>query len=182
MIAKDLFLFAESNVPSVVIKFSTQAEYQSEAERLEQRFSTGKTVKGTQRLHSFIPVSLTSLDTKELSSSEESRRVKVTGDMSSELDLSEIRGFVTATWNGQWFLASVMSVDTILGDVRLSFLRPPGPAVNFSFPPCPDIGIIPSSAVLSCVDPLMSGSSGRAYKLSKKEIDMANKCLMEKKH
>ncbi len=181
MTAKDLFHFAESNIPSVVIKFSMQAEYESNAEMLQQRFSTGKTIKGTQRLHSFIPTSQTSLDTKEFSHSDESRRVTVTGDLSSELDLSEIRGFVTAVWNGQWFLASVMSVDSILSDVKLSFLRPPGPAVNFSFPPCPDIGIIPSSAVLSCVDPLMSGSSGRAYKLSRKEIDVANKCLMEKK-
>ncbi|MCP3662444.1 MAG: hypothetical protein GY696_08125 [Gammaproteobacteria bacterium] len=74
-----------------------------------------------------------------------------------------------------------MSVDLELGDVKLTFLTPPGPAGSFSFPMSPDVGIIPSLDVLSKVDPTMSGRRGRGYKLSTQEMDCANKRLLMRK-
>ncbi len=177
MTARDLFHFALENIPSVAVQFSSESDYEKEAGVLEQRFSIGRTVKGTQRLHAFFPVSATRLDCKDYSNSVICRRVDVTCDMSQEVDLSEIRGFVTAVWNGQWYLASVMEVDSLLGDVKLSFLQPPGPASSFSFPSCSDIGLVPSTAIMLSVDPLMTGRSGRAYKLSRKEIEDTRKRL-----
>ncbi|MCP3662443.1 MAG: hypothetical protein GY696_08120 [Gammaproteobacteria bacterium] len=106
MSAYDLFEFAVKNIPSVAIKFTREADHQREAESLEERFSLGCTIKGTLRLHAFIPVSSTSLDAKDFSLSEESRRVCVAEeDLSPELDVSEIRGYVTAIWNGQWLMS-----------------------------------------------------------------------------
>ncbi len=57
MSANDLFDFAVKHIPSVAIKFSSKADHQSEARRLEERFSLGCTINGTLRLHAFIPVS-----------------------------------------------------------------------------------------------------------------------------
>ncbi len=179
MTAWDLFESTKESLPSISVWFSTQGDHEKEAASLEERFSTGKTIKGTQRLHGFYPVSLTALDCKEFSLSGVCRRVQVNGDSSLELELDEIKGFVTVVWNQKWYLASVMDVDTILGEVKLSFLQQCGPYGSFSFPACPDMGIVPSSAILSSVDPLLSERSGRAYKLSNKEIDTANKRLKE---
>ncbi len=177
MTARDLFHFTTENIPSVAARFTTEEEHKAEAEKLAERFSLGKTIKGTQRLHAFHPISDLTLDCNEFSYSSSSRKVNIRGDLSQEVDVDEIKGFVTAAWHGKWYLAMVLEVDHLHADVKLSFLTPPGPAGSYKFPEFSDIGLVPSTAVLMCVDPVLSGASGRGYKLSKKETDTTKKLL-----
>ncbi|MCP3667236.1 MAG: hypothetical protein GY696_32870, partial [Gammaproteobacteria bacterium] len=181
MTAKDLFNFATS-LPSIAAKFCSQKDYDEEAMYLKERILSGGTIKGTQKLHSLLPVanSKSSLCVREYSDSSEFRRVSVTGDdTSEELELEEIRGFVTVIWSGQWWLACVISVDAEFGDVKLSFLQPAGPSGSYKFPDNADIGVAPASDIISKVDPNISGRSGRSYTLSPKEKSDASRRLLK---
>ncbi len=71
------------------------------------------------------------------------------------LHIDEIRGFVTAAYDDQcWYLACVLQTDVITSQVTLSYLEPPGPAKSFKFPAKEDRLHVPSSDILTLVDPV----------------------------
>ena len=54
--AQQLFDWAAKNITSVHFEFSTQEEYIETETFLEDRFYQAVTIKGTQKLHAFIPI------------------------------------------------------------------------------------------------------------------------------
>lgn len=49
----------------------------------------------------------------------------------SELEIDAISGFVTCTYDREWWLACVLEVDTENIEVKVSFLHPYGPTQSF---------------------------------------------------
>ncbi len=89
------------------------------------------------------------------------------------LHFDEIRGFVTAAYDDQrWYLACVLQTDAITSKVTLSYLEPPGPATSFKFPAKEDTLCVPSSDILTLVDPVTA--MGRTYRLKPVETEKAN--------
>ena len=99
MTPRQLFDWASENVPATVFQYCSIDDYREEAIFLEERFEQARTIPGTRRLHSFIPVSKTVIETKEYSSSSFSKeeRVTIRGD---ELSPEEITGFITCIFSG----------------------------------------------------------------------------------
>ena len=51
-----LFQFVDSKIENVNSVFVTRNDYEQEAEQLKERFSKTRTIPGTQKLHSFVPL------------------------------------------------------------------------------------------------------------------------------
>ena len=169
-----LYNFAKDKVEKISFHFSTVADHEKEQENLEERFSHGKTISGTQKFHSFIPESSSTINVKYYSSSSESKVVVVSDK--EEIPFEQIKGFVTAVYDRKWWLACVLQTFPDTEMVKLSFLHPSGTAPSFSFPQGrQDILEVPASDILSIVSPQCP--RGRVYHLSKTEEGQASKTL-----
>lgn len=172
---KDLFDWAVENVKSVNFEFSTQEDH-IEAERfLEKRFSYALTIKGTQKLHAFIPllISTSRILVKSFSNSSESRIEKL--NASEKLQLADVSGYVTAIYDDKWWLAYVMAKNEEDDEVKLTFLHPAGPAPSFTFPRKPDILWLCVSSILCKVNPVTQ--TGRVYKIQYEEEKKTHEAL-----
>ena len=100
-------------------------QYEHVKVQLENRFQNARTIPGTCKLHSFVPLSRDTVRTRFYSLSTTFKDEKVT-KQSSELEIEEISGFVTCVRDEEWWLASVLEVDIPNAEIKVSFLRPHG--------------------------------------------------------
>jgi len=52
----------------------------------------------------------------------------------NELPLEEIKGFVTAVYNDQWWIGCVLHKDQDTRTIKSNFLCPQGPSHSFKYP------------------------------------------------
>ena len=174
MTPRQLFDWACINVPSVYFGYCSNEEYSREKSSLERRFQLSRTIPGTRKLHSFAPVSNSTVEVRLYSSSDASRKERVTLTK-NDIPPESITGFVTCSHDGSWWLACVLEVCSDTKEVKLTFLYPHGPANSFKYPEPHIIHTIPMDDILTLVDPRTR--SGRVYSLTKKEITSANERL-----
>ena len=176
MTPRQLFVYARENISGINILYSSTDEWTNEAEILENRFDNASTIIGTQKLHSFIPLSQGKMEVKTVSTQNEGKIVQITKQNNTEFE--DIKGFVTAIYDRNWWLGCVLDKYPDNGEVKLTFLQPKGPSPSFCYPSHPDISILKYSDILSLVDPITD--TGRTYKLSKSEMDNASKNLKKR--
>ena len=70
-------------------------------------------------------------------------------------------------YNNNWWLASVLHLDVDNSEVKVNFLHPQGPASSYKYPTIPDVHTVPSSHMLTKVNPRTA--TGLTYTLTKKE-------------
>ena len=58
MTPPQLFDWASANVPAVYFEYCSNEDYKREEQNLEQRFKETRTIPGTRKLHSFLPISV----------------------------------------------------------------------------------------------------------------------------
>ena len=76
-------------------KFVTVDDWHVEEEFLRARFLDAKTIAGTRKLHSLVPINRSTLEVRNYSCSNESRSVIIRRQNNvKELDLGTIRGYV----------------------------------------------------------------------------------------
>ena len=68
-----LFEFAQSEIKGINFYYATVFEYEQESSMLEHRFQLARTIPGTHRLHSFVPLSAQQVEVRDFSSSLEKR-------------------------------------------------------------------------------------------------------------
>lgn len=77
--AKELYDWAqnrkEEQLTQIFFCYSTTEEYDIIAQELNQLFSSAKTVQGTQKYHSFIPISETQIEVRQFSSCDDNKKV-----------------------------------------------------------------------------------------------------------
>lgn len=173
----ELFEWASANIQGTVFRFSSCSDYEQTKQMLETRFASSRTVPGTRKLHSFIPIifSVDTVHVRPFSLSDNSKLEKVT-IQETELEIDSISGYVTCEYNGEWWLAFVLAVDRENSEVKLTFLHPNGPSRSFKYPSSPDILFVPSSDILTKVEPRTP--TGRTYSLTKKEMKTASDKLV----
>ena len=174
MTPRQLFDWACANIPAVHFEYCSSEDYTREQSSLEQRFALSRTIPGTRKLHSFVPLSDSTVQVKHYSTSDISRKERVSlakSDIPPEL----IAGFVTCSCDGNWWLACVLEVCSDTKEVKLTFLHPHGPANSFKYPTPHNIRTIPMDNILTLVDPRTR--SGRVYCLTKKEMTAAKERL-----
>ncbi len=171
MTARQLFDWACRNLPSIHFGYCNLEDYEREQQNLEQRFSLARTLPGTRKLHSFIPIQNGILKVRPYSASESFKEEKVVVGRNDNQPES-IVGFVTSASDGCWWLACVLQVNQEDFSVRLTFLHPHGPNTSFRYPAFEDIRTVPITDILTVVDPRTR--TGRVYTLSKKEVSDAS--------
>ena len=176
MTPRQLFDFGKENIEGIFFLYSSTEEWLNEKTLLKERFDTASTIPGTQKLHSFLPISLSELQVKFVSNITDFQTVRVVKQTS--LLFEDIKGFVTAMYNKKWYLACVLQTYPDSMDVKLTFLEPNGPSPSFKYPRKTDILTLPQSDILSIVDP--KTVTGRMYHLSDKESNKASKILNDK--
>ena len=174
MTPRQLFEWACSNIPAVSFEYCSTEDYKREQTHLERRFERARTITGTRKLHSFVPISKDRVRTRIFSSSSVSKEERVTS-RESELPVEQISGFVTCCYGGQWWVACVLQLDADNNEVRVTFLHPHGPSRSFKYPHIQDILSIPMSDILTTVDPRTA--TGRVYTITQKESRAASEKL-----
>ena len=89
---------------------------------------------------------------KQYSKSENGREAEVTTDV-DRLTTEDIKGFVTIKYDKQWYLACILQTYPDTSEVKVSCLMPAGPKPSFTYPHRVDIVTLPTSDVLTLVDP-----------------------------
>ena len=146
MTPRQLFDWASINIPSVHFTYCSLADYEEEVKNLEERCSRTRTIHGTRKLHSFVPVSEDRIKMKPFSTSTTS------GDDDDDVPLGSISGFVTCVVGNQWWLACVLQLSDDDDGVRVALLHPPGPRNSFRYPPNEPVT---TKDILCVVDPQM---------------------------
>ena len=144
-------------------------------DQLETRFQTSRTITGTRQLHSFVLVSCDTLQVRAFSTSTTFKTEKVT-KQDIELGIEEISGYVTCIYNAEW-LAFALETEQEIAEVKVTFLHPRGPARSFKYPSTPDVLFVPSSDILTKVDP--KTATGRTYTLGRKQSKIATEKLTD---
>ena len=171
MTPRQLFDWACTNIPAVYFGYCSNEDYAREQSSLERHFQLSRTIPGTRKLHSFVPISDSTVEVRLYSASDASRRERVTL-AKDDIPLESIAGFVTCLYDGNWWLACVLEVCSDTKEVKLTFLHPHGPS---NYPDPHNIHTIPMDDILTLVDPRTR--SGRVYSLTKKEMTFATERL-----
>ena len=80
------------------------------------------------------------------------------------MKLSAIQGYVTARYDGSWWLGCVTKSMPDSEEVEVSFLHPKGPVKSFNYPPDGDIPVMSDQDILTIINP--STATGRVYTLT----------------
>ena len=157
------FQLASENIPAMTFNYCTTTEYDIEKLFLEKRFEKSQNIPGTRSLHSFIPISTNTLQTRRYSESEEFREQRVT-QVDDDLEIDE---YVTCVHSAKWWLAHVLEVDKENAEVRVTLMHPCGPSHSYKYPSKPNTRLLPLSSLLVKVD--AHTITGRTYTISPKD-------------
>ena len=86
------------------------------------------------------------------------------------LNFGEIRGFVTVKYDNNWYVAWVLDTFIDTFEVKVCFLHPAGPSKSYKYPKLSEQALLPSSDVLTLVDPSIH-KRGRVYYMTDKETN-----------
>lgn len=76
-----------------------------------------------------------------------------------KLKLEDISGYVTAVYEGNWWLGYVLQKNEELDEVQITFLHPSGPSTSFSYPRNADVLWVSVVDVLTKVPVTPTGRS-----------------------
>ena len=175
MTPEQLYVFAKDNVEGINFKYATMEDHENEELKLTERFEKCCTIVGTQKLHTFIPLSKNKIITKVYSDSNESKIELVTAVDSDPIPFDDIKGYIACEYNGHWWLSCVVGKNQEKDEITVSFLHPHGPSTSFTFPSHADILSVSSREVKAILNP--QTATGRTYTLSRAEMVMCNKLI-----
>ena len=170
MTPRQLYEWAVQNLPAISFKYCSVDDYKREEVLLEKRFDNSRTIPGTRKLHSFIPVSENKVCTRVYSLSTISKVERVT-IQENELALEDVSGFITCLHEEQWWVGCVLHVDEDNREVLVKFLHPHGPSPSFRYPAKENKIIVSLENILTKVDPRTT--TGRVYTLTRAESKSA---------
>ena len=176
MTPHQLFEWASEIIPSIHFEYCSLRDYEIEERNLQERFARSRTIPGTRKYHSFVPISKNKIRMKVFSASSTSTEERVCSE-DDDVPVESIAGFVTCVFEGKWWLACVLRIASSENQVELTLLHSAGPS-SFKFPTTEHIIAVPTKDILLVVDPRTR--TGRVYTLTKKEIRMTSDKLLRK--
>lgn len=96
----------------------------------------------------------------------------------SVANIVHFKGYITAKYDGHWWLGCVLKTIPESEEVEISFLHPHGPSRSFKYPTQADILLMRCEDILTAVNP--TTVTGRSYTLSEAEILAATERLAAK--
>ena len=73
MTSRQLFDWAYTNVPAAYFGYCSNEDYVKERSSLERCFQLSRTISGTRKLHSFVPISDSTVEVRHYSASDASK-------------------------------------------------------------------------------------------------------------
>ena len=156
MTPRQLFDWAVENIERVHFKYCTSDDYRQEEIFLEERLKISRTIPGTQKLHCFIPLSNAKILTKIFSNSSVAKEERVTRLSKTEIAIDEIKGFVTAVRETDWWLGCVLQVNQDDKTVSINILIPHGASQSYKYPAEEKVIMVSTDNILTKVDPRTS--------------------------
>ena len=138
MTPRQLYDWASESIRTTFFGYCSSEEYEMELAHLQGRLEKARTIPGTRKLHSFVPLSLEKIETRKFSLSSILKVEKVVA-AEIELPLEKIKGFITCMYDEHWWLACVLQIDLEEHEVKVSIIHPKGPAHSFKYPHIPNI-------------------------------------------
>ena len=109
MTPHQLYEWASAAIPNIHFEYSSMQDYERESVHQEERFVRSRTIPGTRKYHSFVPVSKDKVKASFYSNSVAYMEERVTMAQ-NDLQLESIVGFVTSKMDCKWWLACVIEV------------------------------------------------------------------------
>ncbi len=75
---------------------------------LEERFEAARTIAGTQKLHSLVPINICDLEVRAFSEISTKRVVSVARIECSLTEVMSIAGYFAVEYNEEWWLALII--------------------------------------------------------------------------
>ena len=167
--AEAMYQFCLKNIPGITFFNVPPADINEAASKLQSRFETSQTIKGTQQYHRFAPINKSTLQAYKLSNQKEDPEVvMVSSDMPQApvLDIKE-QSFVCCIYDGQPWIGLVEEVSEEYGDYHVNFMHPHGPAKQFNWPLKKDTCWVAGDHILCLIDyPSLTSSSSRKYTIT----------------
>ena len=180
---RQLVEFAESEIKSVNFYYATINEYETEANFFITRFESTRTIAGTHRFHCFQPISTGMLGARDFSSAATMRQERIVLQLEEPVNVinfASITGYVTAVYDGFWWVACVDKTFPESEEIEVSFLHPHGPSRSFRYPSPKDVLVMSCKDVLTTISP--TTATGRTtYVLALEELAAAIKALADHK-
>ena len=132
------------------------------------RFQSGKTVPGTRIYHHFIPISTSAISFKRTSEDTDVTGTFSFSDESIDIPLvNDVKesDFISCIYDNHWWIGLVQSVDLEQGDVKVNFMHPHGPNLQFHWPSRNDICYVPTDKLLCKISTPIT-STGRLYSIN----------------
>ena len=107
MTPRQLYEWAQHDIPTVTFNYCTQEQYDEEKSLLEERFELSRPIVGTQSLHSAIPISTNELVVRKYSTATSMMTVQVFVKK-DDVIFDNIAGYVTCKYDSHWWLAYVL--------------------------------------------------------------------------
>ena len=135
--------------------FVTQEEHDREADLLDARLKLSRTVPGTKKLHSFVPVSVNRVEVKSFTASVNLRTEKVAlvEGSAQSLPISVVGGYITVAYDELCWLGCVINTTQSERSITVRFLHPSIPSRSFVYPAHEDVMDIDPSDILTRVNP-----------------------------
>jgi hypothetical protein len=123
MTPRQLYEFENAEIKNITFHFATVCEHDREAKLLEARFAMSRTIPGTHRLHSFRPVTNEEIEVRDFSASPNMRTECISTQKRNDsmllpkyLDFADLQGYVTAEYDGKWWLACIVRIFVETGE------------------------------------------------------------------
>ncbi len=175
--ANDLFTFCKENIAGIVSHFISKQEMDTVRKFLQQRFIEARTLPGTRSFHHFEPLSATVIAVKRVSEDVDydmrydlvlGKRVDTEIPEAAEVKASD---FVLCSYDKEFWIGFVESVNKDEDDAFIKFMHPPYPARSYTWPTREDTCFVPLVNILCTIStPETVTSTGRQYKISEADV------------
>ena len=149
---------------------------------LSSRFKFSKTLPGTQKLNSFVPIDLFSVTTKIFSSSEQYTNYVIRRQELNEflLDVNfaelKVDKIIACVYLGKWYLGKILSRDEGQVEINVHFFKPPGEELTirgFQLSAKDDVALVPLSNVIQIVESFKKKTRrARNYNVDEEELKL----------
>ncbi|GBM70365.1 hypothetical protein AVEN_129679-1 [Araneus ventricosus] len=154
--AHEMYLYCCGLFSKISFFFLSELEIQNCRNKLE-RFSKGKTIKGTRSFHFFSPSS-----TEEITAKRKSLDLEICiqwnlikgAESSAILQHLEpsLHNYVACVYEENWWIGQVSELNKEEGDYTIAFMHPHGPSETFYWPERQDECPVPSQHILCVIE------------------------------
>lgn len=172
--AKDMFHFCSENLSGIQYFYVDSEEITKNETELQVRFKECLKIPGTRSFHRFVPVADNKVQCYKTSKCLKFAEMITSKNISFTLEEEDI---IACTYDKQWWIGKIKSVNLEHNDCFVHFFEPSGPRTSFKLSKR-DEAWVPLSNVLRKLTPLeLTTATGRNYNITQALCDEISQLL-----